>query len=498
MRGSRATAPALVGLLGLLVSLIGIGTPSVWYDEAATITGATRSWPQLWEMLQNVDVVHGAFYALMHVVFDVIGYSPVTLRLPSAIAIGGAAALTVVLARQLGGSRWIPVIAGLVFVFLPRTVWMGGEGRSFAISALFAVAITVVTVHAQRRARWRWWVLYTALIVLGSLFYVYLTLIVVAHGAAMLWWWLAAGRPVIAEVLRWAVAAVAAAVALLPLVSLVADQSGQLFWIDPLSAETWPSVFVVQWFTGSVPMAVVGWTLIVAGAAILLRRAAGRSDGHTAAPRLPAAAVLLPAVVLPAAALIVITAVSDPLYSPRYVSMCAPFVAIVMATAIDAIRPRWAASIVVVLLVALSVPTIVAQRAPEAKQQSSWAEVADLIAAQRAGMPVDATVGVIWGWVRYHPTATTKVIDYAYPDAFEGVIDVNVNTPAAETGELWETRTRVDESLDRIADADVVYLITSIKRDKRPGITATLVADGWRVAGEYATTDINIVRYERP
>src|SRR5215217_3121713 len=59
--------PVIVGVLAAAVSLVGAGRPSFWYDEAATISASySRSLGQLWQMLGNVDAVHGLYYVLMH------------------------------------------------------------------------------------------------------------------------------------------------------------------------------------------------------------------------------------------------------------------------------------------------------------------------------------------------------------------------------------------------------------------------------------------------
>ena len=151
-RRTAAVAPVTVGLLGLLISLVGIGTPSIWYDEAASVISATRSWEQLGAMIANVDLVHAVYYALLHVVFDVFGYSPVAMRVPSAIAIGLAAAFVVVLGRVLDRPR-LGLIGGLVFCLLPRITWAGTEGRSYAMTTTLAVLLTIVLVLACRDNR---------------------------------------------------------------------------------------------------------------------------------------------------------------------------------------------------------------------------------------------------------------------------------------------------------------------------------------------------------
>ncbi|MEO6116925.1 MAG: hypothetical protein ABIP33_11120, partial [Pseudolysinimonas sp.] len=47
LSASRATAPVAVGLFGALFSAVASWIPSPWYDEAATISAATRTLPQL-------------------------------------------------------------------------------------------------------------------------------------------------------------------------------------------------------------------------------------------------------------------------------------------------------------------------------------------------------------------------------------------------------------------------------------------------------------------
>ena len=487
-------------MLGFAISVTGIGIPSIWYDEAATIISSTRSWSQLWVQVGNVDAVHALYYAGIHLVFDVFGYSPLTLRMPSALAVGLAAALTVVLARQLTGTR-SAVIAGVVFCLLPRTTWMGTEGRSYALTAALAALLTIVLVHASRSTRKRWWVLYAALVVLSCLVFIYLALIVIAHAATMVWR-LSSARltlPRDARIpmgparmsQRWLISSASAGLALLPFGFAVIGQTKQLFWIDPLGPQTLRQVLRNQWFFESGWFAAVGWVLIGVGTILLLRRS------HTRWTGLSPAATLLPALAMPTIVLLVATAVYTPLYTPRYLSMCLPFVAVVIAAAIAVLPTRPIRVLVILALVSLAIPQIIAQRQPDSKENTSWQEVAELIARERAADGPDSSTAIIYGWVRYHPSATSRVIAYSYPDAFRGTIDVTLGTPAFETGELWETRRPLADSLDRLEGTDVVYLITSTKRDLRQQTAAALASDGWRPTDEWRIADVNILQYEK-
>jgi mannosyltransferase len=484
-RRMRLAAPLLVGSLGLAISLAGSTVPSVWYDEAATITAATRDWGQLWAMVAHVDAVHAAYYAIMHVVFDVVGYSPLSLRAPSAVAIGVAAALIVVLARLFDRPR-LGVLAGIVFCLLPRTLWAGAEGRSYALTATLALVMTVLFVLATRSGSRAHWSLYALAVVASCLVFVYLVLIVLAHAMTLAWWLVASRRAALPAVWRWLGWTALTAVVVVPFVLFVAGQSGQVNWIDPPGSGIRRQIFRTQWFMFDRPFAVVGWVLVAVGAVVLVRRSRALS----------LAAVALPLLVVPTLALLVVSVTYIPVYTPRYLTMCLPFVALAMGAAVDAVRPRLLALVPIVALVALAIPQFTEFRAPEAKDHSSWAEVADTIAADRAALGSPSTA-IIYGTVKRHLTATSRVIAYAYPEAFRDTIDVTIDEPAGETGRLWETRIPLAEGLPRLDDADVAYLVTGITRDRRPKATGLLAANGWHISETWSFTWVNVVRYQR-
>jgi mannosyltransferase len=484
-RGS-VLVPVLVGLGGLGVSLVGITVPSVWYDEAATIAAATRPWPDLWRMVGTVDAVHALYYAIMHVVFDVVGYTPFTLRAPSAVAAGATAALTVVLGRQLGSARF-GALAGLTFCLLPRASWMGAEGRSFALSALLAVALTVVLVHALRSPARRWWVLYGVLVVAACLVFIYLAFVVVAHGVTVAWLLASRDGHRARMTRRFLIASATGGILCVPFALEVVSQSAQVGWIEPLSRLTVRHVFENQWFYSSEKYALAAWVLIIAGAAVLLLR---RGD---------AAAVLLPAFGVPTIALLAVTEYYEPVYSPRYLAMCLPFVALVMAAAIDRIPTRPGAPVALALLAALLVPQLQLQREPESKDLAAWNTVAQLMRDERSDDPPGTTTAVIYGTVQRHPFASAKVMELSYPEEFGPVVDVTLRETGADAGTLWETRYPLDDpaALERLETADVAYLITGKTRDRRPATIETMTAEGWRVAKEWSLTRVHVLRFER-
>ena len=480
----RAAAPVLVGLLAFAISAIGIGIPSVWYDEAATITATTRSWPQLWAMLGNVDAVHGAYYVLMHLVVDAVGYSPLALRMPSALAVGATAALVVVLGRQLGGAR-VGLIAGLVFSVLPRVTWMGGEGRSYALTAFFAALLTIAMLRSQSGSR-RHWIVYGALALLACAVFIYLALVVLAHGITLLWKTLRGREGSLADLRRWAIVTGGAGLVGLPLALEIVSQDGQVAWIARAGSDTVHDVLVTQWFEGSLPLAVLAWGLVVVGVVRQL---------HT--PRPGVLATLIPALALPTLALLAVGLVREPLYLPRYLSLGTPFIALAVAVGLASIRWRGAAVVGVALVALLALPQAVAQRLPEAKENSSWAQVAQFIAAERAADGPGSVTAVIYGNLQRHPSATSRVMAYAYPGAFADAVDVTLRTPAAQTAQLWETRAPIAASTERLLGADVAYLVTSTARDVRSETIAALAPLGWRVTETRDFTAVHVLRFER-
>ncbi len=542
----------LVGVFAFLLTAAFSWVPSVWYDEAATVISATRTWPELWRMIGTVDVVHAAYYAGMHLWFDLVGYSPLTLRLPSAVATGLAAGGTVVLGRTLGGRR-LGLLAGIAFCLFPRVTWMGAEGRSFALGTALAVALTLVFLAAWTRGsrsvavRARWWAGYAVLAVVATLVFSFLAFLVVAHGVTALWALASVRRvrgpaagdgaadaaaradrlPAVRGVYGWAAAALVSGLACVPFAIVAANQSGQVDWIDPVSARTWHAMFVTQLFPRAYGFATVAWALIVLGLIVLVLAAYGRwrrpAPAHGAlrsgpAPLPSLASVAVPFLIVPTVLLITVSVLIDPLFSPRYLTFTAPGAALLLAVGIDALggdgpdgkttgpdgrsaqhhRRTVSAGVALVALAALSAPQIVAQRQPEAKQESSWAEVAELIATERAEEPPGTVEAVIFGPVRRHPGASSRVIQYSYPDAFEGLQDFALKTPAVRTGALWEETYRVRDSLDRLdPDTDVVWLVTSNRQDWRPGITERLAPLGFTLDEEWNPTNVNVLRFRR-
>lgn len=519
VRVAAVRTPELtVGALGVVSGALFAWVPSVWYDEAATVTSAQRSWPQLWAELQNVDAVHGLYYALVHVWFWLVGYTPFTLRFPSALAIGVAAGLVVALGRRLGGRR-LGVTAGLVFLALPRVQWAGSEGRPYATITALAVALTLVGITAVRRTRSssgrRWWIAYGALALVAVTFNVYLSLAVVAHAVTLAWTLLAqrsarraeqwSERDVRAPLVtrgvlaRWVVAAGAAALVASPLVLEVIAQSKQVAWISGIGPRTFSQVFATSWFGGIDAYAAVAWVLLVVGVVGALVAVRRRSASVRSVLRAQAVRVGLPLAVLPTAVLLLATALGKHLYSPKYASLSLPFVALLIALAITMVRPRAVLAVVLAVFLVISVPSAIDVKTPRSKQESTWADAASIISAERSGNP-GANEGVVFGSVYGHPGATAEIIRVSYPWAFTGLTDLGVRKDGAETGVLWNQNGDLASTIPaRLGSIDTVWFVggTPKARNIQPETASVLAEHGFHAEQRFRTGRVVITEYVR-
>ncbi|MGW1075780.1 glycosyltransferase family 39 protein [Streptomyces sp. NPDC002537] len=263
---------------------------SMWRDEAATWQVAHRSLADIGHLLDEVDVVHGLYYVIVHGLFAVFGDSLYTLRLPSVLAMAAAAAFTAALGARLAGP-WAGLGAGLAFALSPLVQQYAQEGRAYALVTAGIAAATWLLVTALERPGPGWrWAAYALTLLVAALLNWFSLLVLPAHAVSV-----ALARPGRVPLRRWAVAAAAAVGGAAPLIAASRAQSFQVSWIRPL---TWPTVL------GIGLVVAVGW---------LCAKVPHRRTG-----RVPLASVALPLLAVPQLAL-VLASLIQPVYLARYV-----------------------------------------------------------------------------------------------------------------------------------------------------------------------------------
>ena len=329
--------PVMVAVFAAAVSAAGAALPSLWFDEAATISAsANRSLTELWRLLDNIDAVHGLYYFVMHGWFAIFPATEFWSRLSSCLAVGGAAAWVVVLGKQLS-TRSVAVCAGIAFAILPRITWAGIETRSYALSALAAVWLTVLLVSAIRQGRPLLWTLYGLGLVVSTLLNVFGVLMVPVHFVVVAI--LADKR---STVVRWAALSAVAVPLVAPFLVFCRTQITQVRWISPLNWHTIVEIVQEQYFDHSVPFAILAG-VVLAAPIVLPRSGIGPSDVEYR--RLAAISVAWMA--LPTAVLLGYSLWLEPIYYPRYLCYTSPAMALLLGVCIVAVaqsRERIAAA----------------------------------------------------------------------------------------------------------------------------------------------------------
>lgn len=379
-----------------------IGRPSLWLDEAATLSGANRPVTSMMELFKRLDVVHATYYLLVHAWGGVFGFSPFALRSISAVSAVVAVVGLYGIGRLAFGAR-VGVFAALALMVQPRMIWAATEGRSFALQAALVVVMSLLLLIAARRNRWWVWVLYVVVAVLAVHVFVWTALVVGAHGASVL----ILRRDLL---LRWGVAAAVAAAASVPFAILAVAQSAQVS-VVPLDWRIPRYVIVEQFFMKNTAVAIGFGVVLIVG--IVISR---RPDRRESARRV--AAFVLPWLVLPTLLILAYSYTVDPLYQPRAVVYSAPALALIIGWVLASIDWRIATALIAALAV-LAGPSWVQSRSLTAKG-TDWDLVSAYVLTQSGtGTGVMESLGA-------GSSYNSWPITTAYPERFDGVNDLTM------------------------------------------------------------------------
>lgn len=444
-RGDReARFDALaVAAFAIVLSAAGAARPSLWFDEAATISAATRSVSQLWDLIGHIDAVHGLYYLGMHGWFTVFPATEFWSRFSSCLAVGGATAGVVVLGRQFG-NRTLSVCAGVLFAMLPRITWAGIEARSYSWSTLAAVWLTVLLISAIRRDRAALWASYAALLVVSAVLNIFAVLMVFPHAVAVTMLGDRRAR------VRWVTVTTAGVLVVAPFFVWCRSQSFQVGWISPPGLHTVTEVVLEQYFDHSVAFALLAAAVL---SAPLLVPRLRPTDEDTR--RLVAVAAVW--VIAPTAVLLVYSAAAQPLYYPRYLSFTTPAMALLLAVCVVAVaRSReWITATLAVFALAATPNYITVQRGPYAKEGMDFSQVADVISAHSS--PGDC---VIFDNTTSWKPGPIRPITAARPAAYADLVDPGRGKPAWQRNRLWDAHLGIWGVADEVRRCTVLWTVS--------------------------------------
>ncbi|MCW2690009.1 MAG: putative rane protein [Mycobacterium sp.] len=447
VNATRLLDPLLVASMAAGISAAGAARPSLWYDEAATISASSsRPLSQLWPLLGHIDSVHGLYYLLMHGWFAVFPPTEFWSRAPSCLAVGVAAAGTVVLAKQLS-TRSVARCAGIVFAVLPRTTWAGIEARSYAFTAMAAVWLTVLLIAAVRRNKAALWLLYAVALAISTLLNIYLILLIPMHAAV-----LAVLPSRRFGVLWWATTSALAVAFVIPLLLLSRTQTLQISWISPLSRRTFGEILQEQYFDHSLPFAILVGFTFAASIALWLCGACNREHGIRQLVVIAIAWITIPTV-----ASVIYSAFAFPIYYPRYLTFTSPAMALLLGACIVAVArsPLGIASVLAALTVAAAPNFIYVQRGPYAKEGMDFSQIADVVTYHAA--PGDCLV--LDNTTSWKPGPIRPLLA-ARPSAYRKLVDPGRGAPATSTNRLWDGFVPIWAVRDRVRACTVLWTVS--------------------------------------
>ncbi|MFD7983837.1 glycosyltransferase family 39 protein [Kitasatospora indigofera] len=236
LTGSVWIWPALVALC---VGGYRMTTPDLWRDEVSTWTASTRSLGDLLRMLDHVDASNGVYYVLMHFWTSVFGDSTIALRLPSVLAMAGAAAFSTLTARRMFDSRVAGLAAGLLLAVVPSISRYAQEARSYALVTCAVAAATWLLLRALDRPGLGRWAAFSACLALaGGAHLVSLSTVAGQLALVLLHLWRTRAALKLRLLWQYPLAVLAALAPLVPLMQLGSSQTNrQLGWIPAPTVE---------------------------------------------------------------------------------------------------------------------------------------------------------------------------------------------------------------------------------------------------------------------
>jgi len=144
---------ALVSSVSLVLGLIRLGTPSLWYDEAYTFRQIHKGY------LEQFDGYQPFYYWIQKPWTGIAGTSEAAMRFPSVVGAMLACALLVVLARKLFDRR-TALLSGLFLATSPYFVKWSQQARVYPLLASLALVATLLLLRALERGSRGTWALY--------------------------------------------------------------------------------------------------------------------------------------------------------------------------------------------------------------------------------------------------------------------------------------------------------------------------------------------------
>lgn len=435
-----AVVVAVTVVVSAIVELLFVDQRTLWLDEVATVSSSTRSWDSLAVLTGKIDFVHWSYYALLHVWFDIVGYSPFALRAVSAIAIALTAGVLVLIGQRLLDLA-TGLIAALVFLAMPNVSLIAANGRSQALEMLCAAIASLLVIvavdEARRRPSRSWalvalWAGYAVVSFAGISLQLWFVFVVAGHALTVLISVLSRRRARVRVIVSASIAIGVLAAATVPFALAAMAQSSQIGWLKTptltgaavtlLRDQSFNVQLVQRDLRWIVVLAALSWSLAVVG---IIWGAVRRPS---------VLAVALPWQFVPVVGLFLVSVVVVPTYTDRYLAMCCPALALLVGAGVRALLHRWwsvlaAGSLAVLMLGGTHGWQVARWGIPTTPD---YHLAATMIANERAADPGERQA-LAFG-VLQRPGAQLSI---GYPAQLRGVDDLTYGSSTPPAGWFW-------------------------------------------------------------
>jgi len=428
---SASVALPAVAALTFALSFLHIGRLSLAHDEAIGFDLATGAWDRFFDVITHRESFGALHYVLLRL-WTTLGDSEAVLRSLSAIF----AVLTVAVTYRVGQAlfdRRVALVAAVILAVNAYLVQFAQEARAYTLATFAAALATLLLVRAVEQPTFLRWLVYAAAGVVCLYAHLLTAFVLVAHGATLL----VAGR----QRIRWdwpGLAGGIIAVAAVPLVFSMLRFGPERGFIP----ETTPTVVrdVLEQLAGggtspgSGGLSLLGlYVAMVALAGLAtIRTLVERGRGEAWRHALAFSWALVPL------GLSVAFAGVQPSFIGRYQLVALPGAALLGGLAITSLKPRWAASIGLVLVVLLAARGLAYWYVEP--QKDDWRAAAQFVLPRTE--PRDALVYFEhWSWrpFEYH----------ALRDAEPGLLPKRFRMPL-DPSAAWYKATDLANGYDRV------------------------------------------------
>jgi mannosyltransferase len=338
----------ILSILALLTALAfyHLGAKSIWLDEAASVTFASKPWSGLLHFWWNAEPNMGLYYVALKLWTSLFGTSEAAVRSLSVLPAVGTVWATWRLGLKLFSAK-TALLAALILSLNPYFLGFAQEARAYTMMTFLATLATLCFIQAVEHSSLRRWLLYAILIIIGMYVHLFMLLLPVAHLVSFL---------VIRKEVPWRHLVISATVGVILITPLLARftrlDMEYSNWITPRGLRGVASLFYS--FAAQNPGLLASYFLACCVAVLGVGREYYQYRNFR---RLWPFALLALLLFLPIA-LVVVAENIKPLFVNKYLLFCLPPLTLVVALGLTRLRPPFLSMGLLALILALSVSSL--------------------------------------------------------------------------------------------------------------------------------------------